>query len=102
MKRRHPRRLRSEWVEIIEQQSQSGLTVRAFCEQNDVGLASFVKWKQQLTTKPQANTAGSMFEPIVINNSQSNRSPRMDTTCITLNLGPNITLTIQTNGLDVS
>ena len=102
MKRRHPRRLRSEWAEIIEQQSQSDLTVRAFCEQNDVGLASFVKWKQRLTAEPQANTASPMFEPIVIDKLQDNRSPRMDTTSVTLNLGSNITLTIQTNGSEVS
>ena len=48
MKTRQPRRTKTQWTEIIEQQSQSGQTIRTFCKENDIGLASFGKWKQKL------------------------------------------------------
>ena len=102
MKTRHPRRSRAEWAEIIEQQSQSGLTIRAFCEQNTIGLASFGKWKQRLTKERPANAASPVFEPVVIDDSQDDHLPRMDSTSVTLTLGSNITLTIQSHDLSSS
>lgn len=97
MKTRHPRRSRAEWAEIIEQQSQSGLTIRSFCEQNDIALASFGKWKHRLKKDPATNETGPMFEPVVIDESQDSHSPKIGSSSVTLTLGANITLTIRSH-----
>ena len=55
MNTRKQRRTRAQWAEIIERQSHSGQTIRDFCETNDVGLASFGKWKQKLTSESPHN-----------------------------------------------
>ena len=40
---------RLEWLERIERQARSGLTVAKFCEQESIGPASFYQWKRKLT-----------------------------------------------------
>lgn len=99
MKTRHPRRTPSQWARIIEQQAQSGQTIRAFCEQNDIALASFGKWKQRLTRESTGDTNKPVepaFQPVVIGSSGDNH-PASDATRVTLTLGSHITLTIQSN-----
>lgn len=45
----HRKRLsRPQWQDIIDQQHQSGEPARAWCAANDVGYASFMKWRKQL------------------------------------------------------
>ena len=55
MRKRHERRNREQWSAIIEDQASSGLSVADYCQSNNIGLASFAKWKRRLrgdTTKP--------------------------------------------------
>lgn len=46
MKRTHRRA--SEWQTLISQWQASGLSAPAFCEQQNIGYASFCQWRQRL------------------------------------------------------
>ena len=43
-------RSESDWQKIIQQHATSGLTVRAFCKQHQVGDKSFYLWRSRLET----------------------------------------------------
>ena len=96
MRKRHERRSQEQWAEIIEDQAASGLSIADYCQLNNIGLASFAKWKRRLRSdaakpnhsKPDAEgfAAVKLIEP---NESQAT---------VTLSIGTNITLTIHTPG----
>jgi hypothetical protein len=41
---------RSVWRQIVDQQLESGLSVKAFCAEKGVPVASFYQWKRKLKT----------------------------------------------------
>ena len=45
------RRSREEWQRLIHEQTESGLTQRAFCRANAISLASFRNWKRRLAAE---------------------------------------------------
>jgi len=47
--KRNARRSPEQWQEIIHSQQQSGLSARAFCEQRELGYASFCNWRKRLS-----------------------------------------------------
>jgi hypothetical protein len=48
--RRHVRRSRSDWQQLIDEQARSGLSQRAFCAARALSAKSFQHWKRQLAT----------------------------------------------------
>ena len=42
------RRNNEQWQAIIAAQKDSGLTAKAYCERQGVGLASFYSWRKRL------------------------------------------------------
>ena len=46
--RRRPRRSRSEWQQLIDEQAHSGLTQASFCQTKGLVLSSFQNWKRRL------------------------------------------------------
>jgi hypothetical protein len=46
--RRHVRRSRSDWRQLIDEQARSGLSQTAFCAARTVSTTSFQHWKRQL------------------------------------------------------
>ncbi|MGB7182470.1 MAG: transposase [Burkholderiaceae bacterium] len=60
--RHRPRQSREQWQRIVERQAASGEPARAWCEANDVGYASFMKWRQQLREDGQAAPAPAFIE----------------------------------------
>ena len=94
-----PRRTRAQWVQIIEQQNQSGQTIRAFCKENDIGLASFGKWKQKLAKEnsEDADHSKPMFRPVSVSKPDEVKTSTIEQTTVTLTFGSNVTLTIQAN-----
>ena len=48
MSSRRQRLNRSQWEHVIDQQRQSDEPARAWCAANEVGYASFMKWRKQL------------------------------------------------------
>ena len=100
MRRMRQRRSQQQWAEIVEQQSVSEQSIEAFCEANDIGLASFGKWKRRILNgdlPSQGSTPGA-FKPMqLVAATESGVAATPDTT-ITLSLGPHITLKIETLG----
>jgi hypothetical protein len=45
---RRKRRGREEWLRIIGDQKQSGLSAAAYCRDTGIGLGSFYQWKRRL------------------------------------------------------
>jgi len=98
MIQRNIRRSAEQWSAIIEQQAQSGLPIKVFCEEKNLGFSTFSKWKRKL----QQNTAVERksparakpaFEPVKFvpeNSVQSKPATR-----ITLALDEGITLSIE-------
>lgn len=39
--------LKQKWQEIIRNQDSSGLTIKSYCDEMGVGVASFYKWKKR-------------------------------------------------------
>ena len=102
MNTRQPRLTRSQWAEVIDRQSRSGQTIRVFCEENNVGFASFGKWKQTLTRENAVDRSASTrpkFQPVSVSNPESAQPCTSDASVVTLALGASITLTIQTKPL---
>ena len=93
-----PRRNKDRWAALIEQQSNSGETIKAFCQDNDI--ASFGKWKHKLSNKRALHSNGSKYDgftPVQVVDSKDQCSPAKPSTTVTLTLGSNITVTIQSS-----
>ena len=53
--------LLTEWRERLKRQSESGLTIEAFCQQEGVSTSMFYRWQrhfQNLSAEPTASEAG--------------------------------------------
>ncbi|WP_144407679.1 IS66 family insertion sequence element accessory protein TnpA [Gynuella sunshinyii] len=50
MTRPYQRKSSEQWQSLVEAQQQSALSAVKFCDQNQVGYASFCKWKQRFST----------------------------------------------------
>ena len=55
--RRHVRRSRSDWQQLIDEQARSGLSQRAFCAARALSVKSFQHWKRQLAATAAAPPA---------------------------------------------
>lgn len=47
----------TEWIKLIEQQRQSGLSIEKWCRQNQVRPHTFHYWKRRLFFKPLQKTS---------------------------------------------
>ena len=46
------RRTADQWVKLIAEQGDSGLSQEAFCKQKRLALSTFANWKRRLATEP--------------------------------------------------
>src|SRR5947209_19442240 len=53
MSSEEPARRREDWKQLISEQKQSGLTVKAFCEKHGVGEALFYSWRKRVVAEDQ-------------------------------------------------
>ena len=47
MSKTYTRRTREQWQALVEQWQQSGQSARQFCQEQDVGYASFCQWRKR-------------------------------------------------------
>jgi len=93
MRKMRPRLSKEQWASIIEQQIQSELSIELFCQERDIGLASFAKWKRRLssTNKPSTSShQASEFKQVRL----AEPTEQLATSTITLTLSTGMTLTI--------
>jgi len=96
MRKRHERRSQEQWSVIIEDQATSGVSIADYCQSNNIGLASFAKWKRRLrgdTTKPgHSKQSAESFATVKL------IEPNESQATVTLSIGTNITLMINSPG----
>ena len=91
--RQRARQSRAQWQRIVERQAGSGEPARAWCAANDVGYASFMKWRQQLREDDQAAPAPTFIE--LTDSLVSGASvPAPSNWLVELSLAPGVTLRI--------
>lgn len=97
MKRMRPRMNREQWAVVIEEQTQSGLSIEQFCQERDIGFASFGKWKRRLSTTNTDIKSGathSPFKPVRLSDEPAQKADQQAASTVTLTLGAGMTLTI--------
>ncbi len=52
--KRSKRRALSQWQALFAEQSDSGLSVEAFCVARGIGYSTFCRWKSRLTSEPHS------------------------------------------------
>jgi len=55
-------RSEAEWQQLIQQQSSSGLSVRAFCKQRRIGDQSFYAWRNRLAKRKEPAAALNLLD----------------------------------------
>ncbi|MDB4222931.1 hypothetical protein N9850_04100 [Granulosicoccus sp.] len=90
MRKMRPRLTREQWAALIEQQGQSGLSIEAFCLEQDIGFASFGKWKRRVGG---AEAKESGFKAMRVASAPVTATEPEPAT-ITLSIGTSMTLTI--------
>ncbi|MBU2837357.1 hypothetical protein HF673_16790, partial [Acidithiobacillus thiooxidans] len=63
LRRKAPRRSAQAWQALLDEQTESGLTVTAFCHQASISPASFYRWQGRLRKGLQntgVNSAGTL------------------------------------------
>jgi len=90
MRKMRPRLTREQWAALIEQQSRSGLSIEAFCKEQDIGFASFGKWKRRLGGPVVKE---SDFKVIRVASAPA-ATTEPEPATITLSIGTSMTLTI--------
>jgi hypothetical protein len=89
---------KKHWEKVLSAQTQSGLTVAAFCKKENIGVASFYQWKRRLGAAacPSSIPATGAFLELgslddTVTRSQTNTRPWM----VTLDFGEGLRLTLQ-------
>ena len=88
---------REQWADLIEKQPHSGLSIEALCQEQDIGFASFSKWKRRLSStgdNSKYTVQQSAFKPVHVKNSPPALPADQGVATITLSVGSGITLTI--------
>ena len=52
MSQQSPQCSKRNWKELVEQQKKSSLTVRQWCQNNDIPITTFYGWKRRLVSIP--------------------------------------------------
>ncbi len=93
MNTHRPRQTAEQWAAIIDRYEQSDLNVKASCEQNDLALSSFHKWHRRMRLKNHKPVPAfkeiKTAKPII--------GLAKPSSTVTLNIGNNIVLSIQTD-----
>lgn len=84
-----------QWQSLIEQWQQSGLSAMAFCQQNQLGYASFCQWRKRLCGTPPKSEASPFIDLGSVPPSQNNYDPARSSLALRLSLGDWLNLSIQ-------
>ena len=91
-------RSRQEWCQVVEKQEQSGLSARAFCRREAIGLSSFYQWRQRLADGGESSLkthVESFIDMGRIEGSMATALSEARSLVVTLDLGGGTKLTLQ-------
>ena len=63
---RRARRTADQWATLVEEFAQSGQNEIQFCDERDLGLSSFRKWRYRIRAKPVHGGQRSCFAPVSV------------------------------------
>ena len=75
-KRTYTQRSRLQWQAHIEQQAQSGLSIKNYCQQHDLAVSNFYNWRKKLGADEARPSGSERDEPwIAVRPEPSPHSP---------------------------
>jgi len=94
----YTRRSPEQWQALIQQWQESGLSAPQFCEQNEVGYASFCNWRKRFNTQDSpGEESSSEAQFIDLQSLTSTSSPNSKSWNIVLSLGNGVELRLSQN-----
>ncbi len=88
------RHTHSEWQTIVQQQAASGEPARRWCQANEVGYASFMKWRKQLRDELNPQPAQPAFVELTQPQPQPVSANDANAWVVELALAPGVVLRI--------
>ena len=95
MKQRRARQSADEWARLITRFEKSGLSPVEFCQQEDLSLATFRRWRSRSTTRSPQKSATASSDFIAVKPAATESLQPSPVSSIQLQIGPSITLTIR-------
>jgi len=94
--RKYIRRSRQQWSELIELQSDSGLSIPKFCEQAGFSYQRFMAWRKRITTPEKRKIQSPEFVELTSSEqtAAAHQSPSVNHWQIELEMGDSIQLRI--------
>ena len=96
----YTRRSPEQWQALIQQWQESGLSAPQFCEQHEIGYASFCNWRKRFNTQDspaEESSAEAQFIDLQSLTSTSTSSPNSKSWNIVLCLGNGVELRLSQN-----
>lgn len=93
MHNRTPRKSAEQWAQIIADFDQSGLSTSDYCKEHRLVPATFGKWKRRFSTISVPVIPTPSFVQIQRTEPMARKS-----SCVTVQIGPSITLAISLDG----
>lgn len=92
-------RTEEQWLALVDQQRNSGLSAPKFCKQENIGYASFCNWRKRLSDPSTDDSAGSgeanFLDLSSLTGTSSSSGPGWN---IVLSLGNGVELRLSQNG----
>ena len=95
MKQRRARQSAEEWARLITRFENSGLSAAEFCQQEDLSLATFRRWRSRSATQPPEIAVATSSDFISVKPAATELRQSSPVSSIQLQIGPSITLTIR-------
>lgn len=86
------RRSADQWQALLEQFAQSGLSAKRFCQEHQVGYASFCQWRRRLSNEDAAQVTYSKPEAEFLDLSALGMASKESGWQIVLSLGGGVEL----------
>ena len=65
---------KEQFLELLESQQSSGLSIQCYCQQHNIPFSSFSYWKKKFTTSPSSTPSPKGLVPIKVHSEQRHSS----------------------------
>ncbi|WP_434984741.1 IS66 family insertion sequence element accessory protein TnpA [Vreelandella zhaodongensis] len=87
-----------QWQTLVDQQRDCGLSASQFCEQENIGYASFCHWRKRLSERPEGHSDASEASFLDVSSLMGTSSSSGPGWHIVLSLGNGVELRLSQNG----
>ena len=61
---------KEQFLQLLEAQQSSGLSIQSYCQQHNIPFSSFSYWKKKFTTSPSSTPSPKRLVPIKVQSEQ--------------------------------